>query len=74
MSVVFGDLHDKSVYDIRVPLIGGNPGQNDLKKYGLSFGEINILIDYESIAPNYSTRYDYLYCHRKLGPPSKPRL
>ena len=62
MSVVFGDLHDKSVYDIRVPSIGGNPGQNDLKKYGLSFREINILIDYELIAPNYSTRYDYQAC------------
>ena len=62
MSVVFEDFFDKSVYDIRVPSLGGDPGQNDLQKYGLSFGQINMLIEYELIAPNYSTQYSYQTC------------
>ena len=62
MSIVFGDFFDRTVYDIRVPSLGGNPGQNELRKYGLSFGKINMLIEYELIAPNYNTWYEYKAC------------
>ena len=62
MSVVVETLVDKNIYDLRVPSLGGNPGQNDLKKYGLSFGQINMLIEYELVAPNYGTRRDYKTC------------
>ena len=62
MSVVIETLVDKSIYDIRVPSLGGNPGQNDLQKYGLSFQQITMLIEYELIAPIYGTRKDYKTC------------
>ena len=34
MSVVLEDIYDKNVYDVRVPSIGRDPGQNELKNTG----------------------------------------
>ena len=62
MSVVWEVLVDKRVFGIRVLSLGRKPGQNDLEKYGLSFGQINMLIEYELIAPNYDTLLDYQSC------------
>ena len=61
-KVVFNDLTDKGIHDLRVPSLGRDPGLNQLQKYGLSFGEINMLIEYDLIAPNYNTRNDYKTC------------
>ncbi len=62
MSVALESFVDNSIVDIRVPSLDGNPGQNDLRKYGLSFSEINILIEYELVVPNYDTINDYKIC------------
>lgn len=58
MSVVFEDLYDNSVYDVRVPSLGRNPWQNGLQKYGLDFRQITMLIEYDLVTPNFSTWYD----------------
>lgn len=62
MSVVFENLVDKSIHDLRVPSLGGTPGQNHLLKYGLSFAQILMLIEYDLVAPNFETRYGYKSC------------
>ena len=62
MLVVLEDLVDKRVTDIRVPLIGKDAGRNELKEYGLRFGEIVLLIEYDLVAPNYETLADYQSC------------
>ncbi len=62
MSVVLEDIYDKNVYDVRVPSIGRDPGQSELKKYGLSFRQISMLIEYDLIVPNFSTWHDYQKC------------
>ena len=49
-------------YDVRVPSIGRDPGQNELKKYGLSFRQISMLIEYDLVVPNFSTWRDYQAC------------
>ena len=62
MSVALEDLFDESIYDLRVPSLGGKPGQNDLQKYGLSFEQILMLIEYDLVTPNYETQYGYKSC------------
>ena len=62
MSVVFEDFFAKSAYDIRVPSIGGDPGQNALQKYGLSFRQISMLIEYDLVVPDLNTWYDCQTC------------
>ena len=62
MSVVSGNFINKNVYDIRVLSMYGDPGQNDLQKYGLSFRQINMLIEYDLVAPNFDTQYSYKSC------------
>ena len=53
--------HDpkKNVCDMRVPSLGGDPGQDDLSKYGLGFSELNILNEYRLIISSYNTSYEY---------------
>ena len=62
MSVVCGDFVDKRAFDIRVPSLDGDPGQNHLQKYGLNFDQILMLIEYDLVTPNYKTQYDYKSC------------
>ena len=62
MSVVLEILIDKSAHDIRIPSIGRDPGQNELKNYGLSFRQISMLIEYDLIVPNFNTWHDYQPC------------
>ena len=50
---------EKHIIDIRVPTIGGNPGQNSLQKYGLSFDNLNRLHEYGLIISDYNSRSDY---------------
>lgn len=62
MSVVSENPMNKKVYDIRVLSMYGAPGRNDLQKYGLSFKQINMLIEYDLVAPNFETQYGYKSC------------
>ena len=50
---------DKHLIDVRVPSLGGDPGANALKKYGLFFNRLNILNEYGLIIPEYNSRVDY---------------
>lgn len=50
------DIPDaKQVFDVRVPSLGGNPGSNALAKYGLGFGQLNILNEYGLIISDYNS-------------------
>ena len=62
ISVVHEHLVDRSVHNIRVPSLGRDPGQNDLEKYGLDFGQISMLIEYDLVSPNFDTWYDSQSC------------
>ena len=62
ISVVCEDLVDKRTFDIRVPSLDRDPGQNDLEKYGLDFRQISMLIEYDLVVPNFNTWYDSQSC------------
>ena len=47
------------VLDARVPSMGGQPAQNCLQKYGLSFDSLNILNEYGLIISDYNSYYGY---------------
>ena len=50
---------EKHILDIRVPAIVGNPGQNSLSKYGLSFDNLNKLHEYSLIISDYNSYFPY---------------
>ena len=58
-----------SVLDIRVPSLGGNAGSNALSKYGLGFGQLNILHEYGLIISDYNSWSDYRLCIANENPP-----
>ena len=49
----------KHIFDIRVPAIGGKAAQNSLAKYGLSFGNLNRLHEYDLIISDYNSYFPY---------------
>ena len=60
ICVVHGDLDvKKEIFDARVSPLGGNPGQNALRKYGLGFDQLNILNEYGLIISSYDSWYEY---------------
>ena len=59
VCVVLEVPFQKHIVDIRVPAIGGNPGQNSLSKYGLSFSQLNKLNEYGLIISDYNSYRDY---------------
>ena len=59
VCIVLGVPVEKVIIDIKVPAIGGNPGQNSLSKYGLSFKNLNILNEYGLIISDYNSYNDY---------------
>ena len=61
---------DKHLIDVRVPSLGGDPGANALKKYGLFFNRLNILNEYGLIIPEYNSRVDYQVSIADDGLPS----
>ena len=64
---------EKHIIDLRVPAIGGNPAQNSLQKYGLSFDQLNRLNEYGLIISDYNSYQDYKISimdkNNKLGIP-----
>ncbi len=60
--VVLGISNNEHIIDIRVPALGGNPGSNDLKKYGLNFSQLNLLNEYDLIISSYNSHSDYNLC------------
>ena len=59
VCVVLEGPFPKHILDIRVPPVGGNPGQNSLSKYGLSYDNLNILHEYGLIISNYNSEFPY---------------
>ena len=52
---------EENYVDIRVPSLGGDPGENELEKYGLSYIELVTLSEYGLIVSDYyAWRGDYL--------------
>jgi len=62
VCVVFGISNIQHIIDIRVPSLGGNPGSNALKKYGLNYSTLNILNEYDLIISDYNSWSDYNWC------------
>lgn len=59
------DIPDaKQVVDVRAPSLGGNPGSNALIKYGLGFGQLNVLNEYGLIISDYNSWMSYSPCIR----------
>ena len=49
----------KEIFDARVPALGGDPGANVLRKYGLSYEKLTILSEYGLIISSYNSWYEY---------------
>ena len=67
--IVLGIQNNEHVIDARVPSLGGNAGSNALKKYGLNFGQLNILNEYRLIISDYDSWRDYNLCIMKQNNP-----
>jgi hypothetical protein len=50
------------VFDVRVPSLDGNAGNNCLQEYGLSFDNLNVLQEYGLIISEYNSYLDYSVC------------
>ena len=50
---------EKNIFDMRVPALGGDPGQGDLSKYGFGFSELNVLNEYGLITSIYNSSFEY---------------
>jgi len=48
-----------SIFDARVPSLGGNAGSNCLQDFGLSLDNLNLLQEYGLIIPDYNSFLDY---------------
>ena len=48
-------LDGKEILDVRVPVLNGNAAQNYLRKYGLSFDQLNVLNEYGLIISDYNS-------------------
>ena len=59
VCIVLEVPREKFIIDIRVPSMGGNPAQNSLSKYGLSFSQLNTLNEYGLIISDYNSYNDY---------------
>ena len=75
-AILFGVLrsgcisvhHDQAQpVDARVLALGGDAAQNALRKFGLSFDNLNILNEHGLIIPDYRSWYDIRICIRTFG-------
>ena len=59
MSVLTDDDH---ILDVRVLSLGGDASQNELREYGLSFDNLNVLNEHGLIIADYRSWYDIRIC------------
>ena len=59
VCIVLNNPVDDTLIDIRIPSLGGHPGTNVLKKYGLPFSKLNTLNEYGLIISDYNSGVDY---------------
>lgn len=57
--IALGVPSEKIIFDVRVPAVGGDPAQNSLSKYGLSFDQLNVLNEYSLIISDYNSYVNY---------------
>ena len=55
-------------WDARVPSLGGNVGENALKKYGLDYSSLSVLTEHELIISSYTSWYDIKACITSYEP------
>lgn len=60
--------------DARVPSLGGRPGDNALKDYGLSFDSLNVLNEHGLIISDYDSWFDYRMCIGIVETPEPPQI
>ena len=60
LSISFGP--DDQILDCRVPSLHGTAGNNSLREYGLSFGQLNVLNEHGLIISDYNSWFDYQLC------------
>lgn len=51
-----------TILDARVPSLGGEPGSNALRAYGLDFDALNVLNEHGLIISDYNSWFDYRLC------------
>ena len=69
-ACTFSILSKGEIIDARVPTMGGNPEQNSLSEYGLSFPALNRLNEHGLIIPSYRTSMPYAaHIGIKVGTP-----
>ena len=67
LATVIVDLDSNEVHDARVPGLDGNPAENSLMKYGLGYGNLNLLNEHGLIVPDYNSYMaysSYLFQHQ----------
>ena len=57
----------RTVMDCRVPVLNGTAGTNALSRYGLSFGQLNVLNEHRLIIADYNSRRDYQFSIVPMG-------
>ena len=50
---------EATLFDARVPSLGGNPGTNALQTYGFNYDVLNVLNEYGLIISEYNSWYDF---------------
>ena len=71
ICVVLENPVDGYVFDARVPSLGGNAGDNALRKYGLGFLHLNTLNEYSLIISDYNSWYEYNLTLGNETPPDR---
>ena len=51
------------IQDIRVSSLGGSPGDNALKDYGLDFATLNLLNEYDLVISDYNSWHEFVPCN-----------
>ena len=59
LCVVVEDPYDGVIIDARVVSVEGDAAQNALRKYGLSFDQLNVLNEYGLIISDYNSWHGY---------------
>ena len=67
-------VNEDDILDARVSSLGGDAGQNALKKFGLSFDNLNILNEHGLIIADYKSWYDMKMCISTLGTNEKQEV
>ena len=65
---------EHEILDARVPSLGGSPGQNSIRKYGLGFDALNMLNEHGLIISEYNSLFDYNVCIGIFLTEDKPKI